>query len=102
MTRETQGNVLDNESLCPEVTDKTDLWCAHLPGDDVIPTVNADEAAQIVARVNGVLKWANDMEPSPFNAEPSGHVCPWPWSARAHMASKMTFASWELREEVED
>lgn len=86
---------------CPKATLSTELWCAHLPGDDVIPTVDSAEATKIADRINGALQCINERNPSPHNVEATGHVCPWPWSAKSHREDAMTFASWEERERAE-
>lgn len=72
-------------------------WCAHLPGDDVIPTVNRAEAVKIADRVNDTLR---RLERTEFDACPTAHACAWPWDTGSWQDGVVDFAGW-LHQETE-
>lgn len=64
----------------PTADETVELWCAHLAGDTVIPTVNHNEARKIADAETRVLTEIRDRDAREgkdpkHGVQPSGHPC---------------------------
>ncbi len=100
MTEMTEMTAADMPCV-PERPQDVALWCAHLPGDDVIAAENRREAQRIADAVNGILRVAaaESEAAATYGAPATAHACAWPWTADAWRESCETFESWARGDE---
>lgn len=96
----TDGN--DVAVCAPSNPGEVPRWCAHLPGDTVLPTPSQHDADRVAEEVNATLRTlrSRSADDAEFMPRPTAHACAWPWDAESWREDCRNAESWLQEEDL--